>query len=112
MSFFLLFEVFKERLEKKHIKVVEWPSQSPELSHIGNLWRVLKLQTAEQQPRNQKDFKEFLQRGPEMYANYWWPTTRNLLPLLANKDSIPVFLGDSILILLSDINSWLWQESM
>lgn len=91
MSFFLLFEVFKERLEKKHIEVVEWPSQSPELSHIENLWRVLKLQTAKQQPRNQKDFKEFLQRGPEMYANYWWPNYKKPLTTACQQGFHPCF---------------------
>ncbi|KAK3539494.1 hypothetical protein QTP70_009041 [Hemibagrus guttatus] len=36
----------KEWLCKKHFKVLEWPSQSP------NLWRELKIRVAQQQPQN------------------------------------------------------------
>ena len=52
----------KEWLKKKHIKVLEWPCQSPDLNPIDNLWKQLKVRVAKRQPQNLNDL-ENIHRG-------------------------------------------------
>ncbi|KAL0188071.1 hypothetical protein M9458_015170 [Cirrhinus mrigala] len=47
----------KECQKKKHIKVLEWPSQPPDLNPIENLWRKLKVRAAKRQPQNLNDLE-------------------------------------------------------
>ncbi len=82
----------KEWLKKKHIKVLQWPSQSPDLNPIENLWRELKVWVAKHQPRNLNDLERICKRGvgqnpksTEMCANLVANYKKRLTSVIASK---------------------------
>ncbi len=79
----------KELLKKKHIKVLEWPSQSPDLNPIENLWRELKVR-GKRQPRNLNDLERMCKEEwdkipPEMCANLVANYKKCLTSVIATK---------------------------
>ncbi|CDQ76267.1 unnamed protein product [Oncorhynchus mykiss] len=42
-----------------HLNVLEWPSQSPDLNPIENLWYDLKIAVHQQNPSNLKELEQF-----------------------------------------------------
>ncbi|KAL0149447.1 hypothetical protein M9458_055235 [Cirrhinus mrigala] len=80
----------KEWLRKKHIKVLEQSSQSPDLNPIENLWRELKLRVAQRQPRNLTDLEkicveEWAKIPPAVCANLVKNYRNHLTSVIVNK---------------------------
>lgn len=80
----------KDWLKKHHIKVMEWPSQSPDLNPIENLWRELKVRVARRQPTNLHDLErickeEWAKIPPGVCAKLVVNYKKRLTAVLANK---------------------------
>ncbi len=81
----------KEWWKKKHIKVLEWPNQSPDLNPKKYLWRELKVRVAKRQPRILNDLERICKEEwdkipPEMCANLVANYKKRLNSVITNKD--------------------------
>ncbi len=93
----------KEWLRKKHFKVLEWPSQSPDLNPIENLWRELKVRVAQRQPQNitaleEICMEEWAKIPATVYENLVKTYRKRLTSVIANKGYITKY-WDEILLL-------------
>ncbi len=93
----------KEWLRKKHFKVLEWPSQSPDLNPIENLWRELKVRVAQWQPQNitaleEICMEEWAKIPATVCENLVKTYRKRLTSVIANKGYITKY-WDEILLL-------------
>ncbi len=70
-----------EWLKKNKIKVLEWPSQSPDLNLIENLWHDLKQSFHAWKPSNVAELKQFCK---EEWAKFLHSDVKDSLPVIAN----------------------------
>ena len=84
--------VFQHDNDPKHMAKAtkEWPSQSPDLNHIENLWRELKPRVVKRQPWSLKDLERICKEKwtkipPKICANLLKNYNKRLTSVLANK---------------------------
>ena len=68
-------KIVKKWFRENNVDVLEWPSQSPDLNPIENLWRELKSRVMARKPTNLTQLEAF---AKEEWANIPQTTCRNL----------------------------------
>lgn len=53
----------KKYLHNKSVKILTWPSQSPDLNPIENLWAILDKRLKDRKPQNEEELFETTKKG-------------------------------------------------
>lgn len=80
----------KAFLKKEKVKVMEWPSMSPDLNPIEHIWGVLKRKVSERKPKNITELKEVIQEewkgiSTETCQTLVYSMPRRICAVLNNK---------------------------
>jgi transposase len=63
-------KVVAKWLQDNKVRVLEWPSQSPDRNPIENLWAELKKRVRARRPTNLTQLHQLCQEGAEIHPNY------------------------------------------
>lgn len=80
----------KAWFKREKIKVLQWPSQSPDLNPIENFWKELKIKVHMRHPKNLDNLEEICMEEwakitPETCAGLIRSYKKRLLAVIANK---------------------------
>ncbi|KAI4883239.1 hypothetical protein NFI96_003468, partial [Prochilodus magdalenae] len=103
-------KVVKKWLADKNINVLQWPSQSPDLNPIENLWRELKIRVMARRPSNLKELELITK---DEWAKIPVETCKKLVALLCGSSMAenPLFLRvHSLLYVVYSMDKWTYDE--
>ncbi|CAB1414308.1 unnamed protein product [Pleuronectes platessa] len=98
----------KEWFGLKNVNVLKWPSQSPDLNQIENLWQDLKIAVHRRSPSNLTELHLFCQ---EEWTNLSISRCAKLVLARVQMAQHSAMLGRSLDAIVSHMSHYLWRKA-